>query len=262
MNAKLERITPETAAQMLQLNTENRPVVAKHVAFLAREIISGRWQVNGDTICFSDDRLVDGQHRLMAIVKSGVPVQTFVIRGVSSQCFATKDTGKKRSTSDVMAINHVNDSKRIATATYKVWLYKTTGHMAQNSISPSPAELMDFYNQNQGIKDSVIAIPGKQKLIIHSLASALHYLFSEKDPSEADKFWNDVIQGENLQSNDSVFQFRARLVNNAASKSKLPMAYISMLAIKAWNFRREGRYSKVLRFANVGEKQEAYPVIK
>jgi hypothetical protein len=40
------------------------------------------------------------------------------------------------------------------------------------------------------------------------------------------------------------------------------MAYISMLAIKAWNFRREGRYSKVLRFANVGEKQEAYPVIK
>ena len=90
MNAKLERITPETAASMLQLNTGNRPVVAKHVTAIAREITEGRWQINGDTVCFSDDRLVDGQHRLMAIIKAGIPIQTFVVRGISSESFITK----------------------------------------------------------------------------------------------------------------------------------------------------------------------------
>lgn len=262
MNAKLERITPETAAEMLQLNTENRPVISKHIAYLAREITSGRWQVNGDTICFSEGRLVDGQHRLMAIVRAGIPVQSFVIRGVPAESFATKDTGKKRSASDVMSINNISNSKRCAATAYKVWQYKTTGHINQGKINPSPAELMDFYIQNQGIQHSVLAVPAKQKLISHALASALHYLFSEKDQVDADKFWEDVIRGENLRSDDAVYAFRNRLINNASSKSKLPIAYIATLAIKAWNFRRDGKYSKLLRFANVGEKQEAYPVIK
>lgn len=258
MNAKLERITPETAAVMLQLNKNNRPVNTRHVKSLAREIQEGRWQVNGDTIAFSSDRLVDGQHRLMAIIESGIPVTTFVVRGVASESFLTKDSGKRRKTCDAMAINGVPWANSVAAVCLKVWQYFDGGRIGTMNKSPSTSELMEIYEQHPDIQRSVQMISTKQRIITPSLIASLHYLFSRHDQDAADKFLQDVLTGASLGPEDPVFLLRQRLVDNVASKSKLSYSYVAALVIKAWNLRREGKTAKQLKC----NADEAFPIIK
>jgi hypothetical protein len=262
MNAKLERITPETAAVMLQLNKNNRPVSTRQVKALASEIKEGRWQVNGDTIAFSADRLIDGQHRLMAIIESGIPVTTFVVRGVTSESFLTKDTGKKRRTSDALAISGVINSIAVAAAIKQVWMYSKTGILSNSGLTPSTSVLAEFFEQNSSIVKSVNLVGKKTKLVHNSLLTALHYLFAQKDQLEADQFVNDLIYGANLDPSDPVFMLRCRLVDNFSSTLKLPYYCIGALIIKAWNLRREGKTVKRLVFKSTGEGAEDYPVIK
>jgi hypothetical protein len=262
MNAKLERITPETAAEMLKLNKNNRPTSTTSVKFLAREIREGRWQVNGDTITFAEDRLVDGQHRLMAVIESGIPISTFVVRGVPSESFLTKDSGRKRSAADALAINGVTWSKYVSAATKQVWLYSKTGKLDSTGLSPSTSILVEFYEQNTGISRSTQLIGAKNKLVQNSLLIALHYLFSQKDQDAADQFMNDLIMGANLDSSDSVFLLRNRLLENFSSTFKMPFYSMGALIIKAWNMRRDGKTVKRLTFKSTGEGAEDYPVIK
>jgi hypothetical protein len=52
MKATLKTITPQIAREMLEKNTHNRQISKLHVDELVEEIKSGRWKINGDTICF------------------------------------------------------------------------------------------------------------------------------------------------------------------------------------------------------------------
>ena len=262
MNAKLERITPESAAEMLQLNKNNRPASATSVKFLAREIREGRWQVNGDTITFADDRLIDGQHRLMAVIESGIPISTFVVRGVPSESFLTKDSGRKRGAADALAIIGVNYSNSVAASLKQVWLYYKTGKLDNTGIAPSTSILIEFYEKHTGITRSVQLIKTRTNLVQNSLLSALHYLFSQKDQDAADQFMNDLCTGANLDPYDPVFLLRKRLLENLSSTLKIPFYSLGALIIKAWNARREGKTAKRITFKSTGSGEEDYPVIK
>lgn len=47
-------------------------------------------------------RLIDGQHRLHAIILAGVPIQISVTRGCSASSFSILDRGSSRSASDIL----------------------------------------------------------------------------------------------------------------------------------------------------------------
>ncbi len=96
----IEEVTPAIASDWLErFNTDNfRPVSARRVDALALEMSLGRWEMNGDPVRFRspDGVLIDGQHRLSAIVKSGVTCRMLVVRGLSDSVTATIDTGSRR----------------------------------------------------------------------------------------------------------------------------------------------------------------------
>jgi hypothetical protein len=97
------RVTPEMAAEWLKLNSTNRRVEPKRVAFLAQQIVDKNWVVTHQGIAFWDDgTLADGQHRLMAIVKAGVAVDILVARGLRKPAIHAIDIGRPRSTRDVL----------------------------------------------------------------------------------------------------------------------------------------------------------------
>ena len=81
MNIKIEVITPEIAKEYLAKNTGNyRKLYWHRVDAYARDMKLGKWEFNGEGIKFSKSgKLVDGQHRLSAIVKANVPVKMLVI---------------------------------------------------------------------------------------------------------------------------------------------------------------------------------------
>jgi hypothetical protein len=102
MKTTLMEITPQIAASFLEKNTSNRPLNNKHVKRLAREIEMGRWKLNGSTICLNGEILIDGQHRLAAVVLSGCTIQSLVVEGLDSNVFATIDAGKPRGAGDTL----------------------------------------------------------------------------------------------------------------------------------------------------------------
>ena len=83
MRSRVQTITPERASQLLAANTTNRPVSKAVVRSFAQAMRRGEWMVTHQGIAF-DTRgvLVDGQHRLAAIIEADVPVELTVFTEV------------------------------------------------------------------------------------------------------------------------------------------------------------------------------------
>lgn len=98
LSAVVENIGPETARKYLMMNTNNPRKINWHVVHAyAEDMKAGRWVLNGEPICFDENgNLRNGQHRLYAIIRAGVVVQTLVIRNIASGC-TLYDYGLKRS---------------------------------------------------------------------------------------------------------------------------------------------------------------------
>ena len=101
----MQTITPAKAADMLDANITNRPLAKSTVRAFAEAMERGDWLVTHQGIAFdSDGVLVDGQHRLAAIIEADVPVDMTVFTDVEPDTFDVLDTGKRRTAADVLAI--------------------------------------------------------------------------------------------------------------------------------------------------------------
>jgi hypothetical protein len=98
-------ITPETAEDMLKRLDSNRRLITTHVTFLAEEIRENRWRVNGDTIRFSNRRLLDGQHRLHAVIQADKPIWALIVEEIPDESFDTIDTGRTRGAGDILSLH-------------------------------------------------------------------------------------------------------------------------------------------------------------
>jgi len=104
--AALEEITPERAMELLAKNGANRRISEPWVKSLARDIVQRRWQIDGNAIRIADSgRLLDGQHRLSAIIQAKKPVRTFVIYGLKEEVMHNIDRGRPRTLGDLLKIN-------------------------------------------------------------------------------------------------------------------------------------------------------------
>lgn len=104
ITCSVEFITPEMAEKYLAFNNSNRSISQNKVKQYAKDMETGNWMVNGETICFFENgELKDGQHRLSAIVLSGKGQWTVVVRGISHDAFI-HNRGKLRTVSNVLEI--------------------------------------------------------------------------------------------------------------------------------------------------------------
>lgn len=100
----LETITPQLALQYLEHN-KNRNLQEGYAQRLAKMMVDGEWQLTHQGIAFNcDGSLRDGQHRLRAVVLSGIPQQFWVARGVSEAAVMVMDTHKIRNEADAFTL--------------------------------------------------------------------------------------------------------------------------------------------------------------
>lgn len=99
-----EIVTPAQAQLWLDptINSDNRGKRNHRIDAYARDMASGAWTA-GESIKFgTDGRLYDGQHRLEAVVKAGVPVGFWILRGLSPESYQNLDRGGVRSFADTL----------------------------------------------------------------------------------------------------------------------------------------------------------------
>lgn len=105
ISSSIEMITPALARLYLDKNTRNRPIKSTVVSRYALEMKEGNWEFTHQGIAFdSEGVLLDGQHRLEAIMLSGSSVPMLVTRGIKSESQLIMDDHAKRNTADALSL--------------------------------------------------------------------------------------------------------------------------------------------------------------
>lgn len=105
-------VTPEIATVWMRQNIigddRNRRFRKAHARSLALEMKKGQWRLTHQGIAFgASGRLLDGQHRLQAIIDSGVTIPMVVFIDVPEDVFTNFDRGAARNIGDVLDVNPV-----------------------------------------------------------------------------------------------------------------------------------------------------------
>lgn len=102
IHCKMMTITPAMAMDWLEkVNNRNRPVSQSHVNVLARDMKDGKWGISHEGIAFDPNGiLLDGQHRLWAIVEADTPIETLVFFNVPEEAIMIINGGRVRTLVD------------------------------------------------------------------------------------------------------------------------------------------------------------------
>jgi hypothetical protein len=259
MSYRTETITPKKAQEYLKLNTRNRPLRHTHVARLAQDIRNGHFVFNGDPIRFAGNNgsevLLDGQHRLSAVVMADRPIESIVIRDLDEAAFDTIDRGSSRTLGDILSRKGEKYYTHLATAARVVWRLEFGEWDRKEYFTPSELDrTLDAYPQLRPSMEFVANnyFNNPMKIISPGAAAALHALCYPTHPRLADKFWERVLTGEDVQRGTPEALLSKRLHENVNNTTKLRQQQIVAMAIKAWNSISTKEPIKVLRF-NTGE---------
>lgn len=162
ITSRVEVITPEIAAHMLAQNHKNRSLRKSKVDAYRRDMREGRWMTNGEPIIISrSGALVDGQHRLRAVVLSGVWIESVVTRGVDDDTMVTIDTGVARTSGDVLGMSGVSNANHVAATARFLMLLKGGGN---NYLQFTNTEVAEFVLERPVIEQSVVHIRSHRQI--------------------------------------------------------------------------------------------------
>lgn len=249
MKSVPEKVTPKKAQEWLAHNKDNRPRRPKVVEKYADAMKRGEWKMNGESIKFNcDGRLIDGQHRLLAIVSSGCTIETYVVRGLPVDAFDTIDQGAVRHLADVFARNGEVNCHLLAGAIR--WVGILHDGMNWKNVGYTPEQAKAKLSDHHKLRESVSKVSSARLkgLVPGSILAACHYLFARKDETLADAFLDSLVGGEGLKKSDPVYLLRERMIANSTATAKLPRETIAALIIKAWNATREGKPMRTLKW--------------
>lgn len=141
-------VTVEQALQWLEGNTHNRPVNEAHVKRLARDIQAGRWRLTHQGIAFdTDGLLIDGQHRLWAIIEAGTSITTRVFFNEPPENRHVLDSGQRRSNLDILNLTgQVGEVTSRHLATLRAMLAGCSSH----TVRVTPGEEAEQYRRHRG----------------------------------------------------------------------------------------------------------------
>lgn len=246
-------ITPDLAAQWLELaNTHNRPLKAHTVTKYTREMAEGRWEaLVGEPISFSiEGTILNGQHRLWAIVKSGKAQVMLVLGGLPDKAQDSMDAGAVRVAGQQLALHGWKNATQ-ASATSRLLLQWRGGSLFSDVYRPSTAEVVTFAEQHRdalaaatatGIrvrKTTPILVPVTAAVAFTAYEMAIdnpHRFTLEK----ATEFFTALETGANLPTHHPILTLRATASRRAANKVRTSAARELFNVVRAWNAWRTG----------------------
>lgn len=234
-------LTPDLAAALLERNPQNRRLSETMVEQFARDIKSGNWAMNGESIVVSADGLLnDGQHRCAAVVMAKKAVSTILVVGAERETRVTLDQGKNRLISDYLAMEGHVGAPILASAAYIAWQVEKFGFTTRSKdFRPTKGELMSYIDHNGGLIKSVSRIPqyGVKKLGGRPVLAFCHWHLSKwATPADAEAFIESLINGSNLQRGNPILYIRNRLLQLTG----LTVAERVELILRGWNLSRRG----------------------
>lgn len=197
-------VTPDMAEDWLSRNTHNRPIAQQRVNTFAEDIRKGNWCDTHQGIAFSDTGvLLDGQHRLLAIISAKTPLIMNVSTGVPFASQEAIDGVRPRLAGDVLSLSMGIDHSKMRVAMARQLLFFIKG--ARSASIPTLKKILNFYEtemdlvlQNKNHFPRLYTASALSAFVV----SAVHY------PKHTVDFEIKFFGGENLLRNDPAFVLR------------------------------------------------------
>jgi hypothetical protein len=268
MQVSTRRVGPQEAETYLRTQARNRRLRQTHLQWLAGAMRRGEWEQNGEAIKFDwNGQLRDGQHRLQAIVESGVVLELLVVEGLRPEAQETMDTGARRNMSDVLALRGERNTAMLAATLGVLWRIQEDVLRKLDSgggaVRSTPKELLKLLEQEPEIRNFLQQgrAVSERVQIPASLAAAFWYVFNRIDAEDADKFFHSLKSGEDLSEGDPIFALRRFLERERQSSRILPRYRTAGMIVKAWNSWRRGETVRAISFRAGGANAEDFPGI-
>lgn len=208
-------MTPEWASQILERNPINRTIRPYRIRLFASDMACGRWLLTPQTVSItSDGRLLDGQHRLMAVALSGQSVPMMLATDCPPECFAAIDIGLARTPGDILKIEGSSSYNITAAAIRLVYCYKTHPHLVWvGQLGATKQQILNIYREDPDTWTEVVkfAVGFKNAPCVQvSAISAFLYLYhsSTVDRVLTRDYLNLYCTGEMLSSGNPILAFR------------------------------------------------------
>lgn len=261
---EVRTVDPGEASELLAKNTHNRKQRDRRVEELAGAMLRGEWKFNGDAIRVGQSgTLLDGQHRLAAIVRSGKSQQFVVITGLPDSVQETMDSGAKRSAADALKLRGEKDVFRLAACARLVRAYEDRETFRNPFVQYTAQQVLATVDKHPGIRESVRRADQVRvhTQIPHSVASACHYLFSLVDPVDTEVFYTRLVQGTDLSPVDPIHALRRQFTMHRPKGTRISSLVIGALVIKSFNYWRAGAEVKHLVYRPGGATAEKFPTV-
>jgi hypothetical protein len=139
-------ITPILAKEMLDTMVHQRRLRPRVVKRYGEDMKNGRWGFTHQAICIDDqNHLIDGQHRLQAIVDTGLTFPFVVMRGLPEEAAQFFDTGFTRQSTDAAIYAGFG---QISAFTLSIARAMLAGLRVSRTIPISNSQLFDFYRRH------------------------------------------------------------------------------------------------------------------
>lgn len=241
-------INPKKAEEWLNYSSKddefkNRKLNDQKVSAYAKEMKEGRWKSKtGECIKFAPDGvLIDGQHRLRAIIKSNISIVLTVAKNVPKENATVIDTGMSRSISDAMTIKKIPCANEHA-AGIKQYYQFTRGSLKDNQSQLSNDLAIQMYEdetdfwRNIHSRSAIFYREIGHKISPSFIYAAIAYLEKHsRHKNRIDEFFEELcIDGK--VKNGTVKNLRKKIDEfRDDSKYKIKKNYVVAYFAKTWN---------------------------
>ena len=244
IKVSLVAITPSIAYELLETNhCENRVIKKRVVEDYAEQMKNGLWkELSGESLKISStQKLIDGQHRLSAIIKSKQTITMLVIENIPEESMPAIDDGAKRTLADSLTIRGLIDESfnqkmvssciialDVLRSAQKNNLNLNVARRSRNGSIVSTLEftkkIPDLYEVMNDFNKEFDLRKIRKTMPIGTSAIPIFYLFSKIDKEFASLFFKTIETGipqDNLGVNSPSFIAYNTIINYKFKKINL-----------------------------------------
>ncbi len=228
------KITPKLATEWLESHNENnRRVTKNHVGYLATQMKKGHWDSNSkNSLGFSHEgQLLDGQHRLRAIIKSQTSIVMNVVVNMEPESQRHMDMGRPRSVSD--RTGRSTDVEAVLSFMHHHKTERARPLLTRSGTSRLTIEDSDrLYKKFKKRVNNVCKYKGNPRVLrwVNTAPMRAGLMGLGAEISWCDEFMQSFHQGLSLSVGDPAYALREWVFQNA--KEKGTSAFMVYLAAK------------------------------
>lgn len=270
---KQERITPERAEELLRVDGPQRNLKPTVLNRYITDMDLGLWgQCYDPIVVDKNGHVINGQHRLNAIIKSGKSHTFIVVEDAETDSIHTMDKGTPRSVNDDLLIKGITNRTSISAAARIVVRYDIDpGRVWSGPNQPTGRQVFKEVETNltQYEWATASALGIAREIKSHATAVLAATYIIERDTSLGREFVDDFLvpvrDGIGLQADDARLAYRNHLMRRSTTQKRRGGSWVQqselIILVRTWNKYLLGEPVKLVKTPTPNQLPMPKPVI-